>query len=154
MWPLCERLIEERLNDKGKPLTQGSQPTSNGNISEDHTLPSTTHFTSRGPLNSFPVTGETIKASAQFLFNPTFGLPTMPICFYATPAHMRMVPMWSSPFFSMTDGFGGSGGGGNIANLQNSLNSANGLFVIPPNAGSGAGNFFGPTSAAAMRHAP
>lgn len=122
--------------------------------SEDHTPPSTVaHFTSRGPMGSFPVTGETIKASAQFLFNPTFGLPSMPICFYATPAHMRMMPMWTSPLFTLGDGFGSSAAGGSAGNLPSSPNSFNNIFFVPSNAGAGpvSGSLFGPTNNAAIR---
>lgn len=83
---------------------------------ETFTASPSVQFTSRGP-GGFPVSGETMKASAQFMFNPQFGMPSIPVCFYMTPANFRM-PMWSpSPSFMGMSGahFGGSsnaGGGG------------------------------------------
>ncbi|XP_055910873.1 serine protease nudel [Eupeodes corollae] len=99
-------------------------------------------FTSRGP--GFPVTGETMKASAQFFINPNFGMPSIPVCFYITPASFRMMmqPFWS-PFFGMHGMGGGSGSGGNSGN-----SGSGGVFIIPPSFGNmqNSGNFFGQTS--------
>uniref|UniRef100_T1GX86 Uncharacterized protein n=1 Tax=Megaselia scalaris TaxID=36166 RepID=T1GX86_MEGSC len=87
-------------------------------------------FTSRGP--GFPVTGETIKASAQFLFNPNYATPTIPICFFASPANLRMLgnPLFNSNFM-----------GSSQSNLYNNANAfgfgnnfvsnGNGFFFVP-----------------------
>lgn len=95
-------------------------------------------FTSRGP--GFPVTGETIKASAQFLFNPNYATPTIPICFFATPSNFRMI---SNPFMNTNLMGGGQsmffnnhnqgsfGGGG-----SSFVNGGNGLFLVPQGLGS------------------
>ncbi|XP_055842461.1 serine protease nudel [Episyrphus balteatus] len=118
-----------------------SKVTSSPEQSEDITPSPNIQFTSRGP--GFPVTGETMKASAQFFINPNFGVPSIPVCFYITPASFRMMmqPFWS-PFFGMQ----GLGGGGNTGGSGNSGNG--GVFIVPPSFGNmqNSGNFFGHTS--------
>ncbi|XP_053955273.1 serine protease nudel isoform X2 [Anastrepha ludens] len=91
-------------------------------------------FTSRGP-GGFPVTGETMKATAQFLYNPNFGMPTIPICFYITPANFRMAnqsPMWTPNYSNMASSFASGPMGFNVPN---------GIFFVPQNFGP-TGNFF------------
>ncbi|XP_037949020.1 serine protease nudel [Teleopsis dalmanni] len=137
---LCERMAKRLQNKEnaGAPIPE--------NGSETFTHPPAAQFTSRGP-GGFPVTGETMKASAQFMFNPNFGPPTIPICFYVTPANFRMFnqpPMWSPPYVGSPANYGGSygyfnpvaGGGG----------GGGGVFFVPQNFGP-SGNFFGPASA-------
>lgn len=93
-------------------------------------------FTSRGP-GGFPVTGETIKASAQFLFNPNYATPTIPICFFATPANFRMM---GNPF--MNTNFMGGGQSmffnnpGTFGGSNSFVNGGNGLFLVPQGLGS------------------
>ncbi|TDG47498.1 hypothetical protein AWZ03_006090 [Drosophila navojoa] len=97
---------------------------------EPYTASPTVQFTSRAP-GGFPVSGETMKASAQFMFNPSFGMPSIPVCFYMTPANFRM-PMWSPTpsFMGMQSAqFGGS-------------SNAGGIFFVPQQFGP-SGNFFG-----------
>ncbi|XP_060656762.1 serine protease nudel [Drosophila nasuta] len=99
---------------------------------ETFTASPSVQFTSRGP-GGFPVSGETMKASAQFMFNPNFGMPSIPVCFYMTPANFRM-PMWSPTpsFMGMQSGhFGGSS------------NAAGGIFFVPQQQFGPTGNFFG-----------
>lgn len=101
---------------------------------ETFTASPSVQFTSRGPAG-FPVSGETMKASAQFMFNPNFGMPSIPVCFYMTPANFRM-PMWSpSPSFMGMQGghFGGSSNAGN----------GGGIFFMPQQQFGPTGNFFG-----------
>ncbi|XP_004525699.1 serine protease nudel isoform X2 [Ceratitis capitata] len=122
---LCDQIVARRLLNKGmnteeEPFTPAPNP----------------QFTSRGP-GGFPVTGETMKATAQFIYNPNFGMPTIPICFYITPANFRMAnqsPMWSNNFAGMSGGFSNPMG----------LNTPNGVFFVPQNFGP-TGNFFGPS---------
>lgn len=94
-------------------------------------------FTSRGP--GFPVTGETIKASAQFLFNPNYATPTIPICFFTTPANFRMM---GNPFMNSNLMGGGQSmflNPNNAAPFGGSnsfVNGGNGLFLVPQGFGS------------------
>lgn len=91
-------------------------------------------FTSRGP--GFPVTGETIKASAQFLFNPNYATPTIPICFFATPANFRMM---GNPFMNNMMGGGQSmyfNNQGSFGGSSNLVSGGNGLFLVPQGLGS------------------
>ncbi|XP_055376731.1 serine protease nudel [Condylostylus longicornis] len=37
----------------------------------------------------FPVTGETIKATAQFMVNPNYGIPSTPLCFASNPSNFK-----------------------------------------------------------------
>lgn len=142
---LCERMAK-RIRDKGSSPA-GAQPQSQPEPDpESHTQSSAVHFTSRGPVGGFPVTGETMKASAQFMFNPNFGMPTIPVCFYVSPANLRMVsqvPLWTSSYFGMPGGYGGSSGG-----LMGGAGGPGGIFFVPQNFGT-TGNFFGhPTGTA------
>ncbi|KAH8418283.1 hypothetical protein KR222_011544, partial [Zaprionus bogoriensis] len=87
---------------------------------ETFTASPSVQFTSRGPAG-FPVSGETMKASAQFMFNPSFGMPSIPVCFYMTPANFRM-PMWSpTPSFM----------GMPAAHFGGSSNAGGGIFFVP-----------------------
>ncbi|KAH8302029.1 hypothetical protein KR044_001962 [Drosophila immigrans] len=99
---------------------------------ETFTASPSVQFTSRGPAG-FPVSGETMKASAQFMFNPNFGMPSIPVCFYMTPANFRM-PMWSP-----TPSFMGMQG----AHFGGSSNAAGGIFFVPQQQFGPTGNFFG-----------
>ncbi|KAH8365787.1 hypothetical protein KR093_004396 [Drosophila rubida] len=99
---------------------------------ETFTASPSVQFTSRGPAG-FPVSGETMKASAQFMFNPNFGMPSIPVCFYMTPANFRM-PMWSP-----TPSFMGMQG----AHFAGSSNAAGGIFFVPQQQFGPTGNFFG-----------
>ncbi|XP_075160655.1 serine protease nudel isoform X2 [Haematobia irritans] len=160
---LCERMAK-RLRDKNISLSgpqqqQQQQPQSQPQQSEAkpesesnqeaYTQPPV-QFTSRGPVAGFPITGETMKASAQFMFNPSFGMPSIPVCFYVSPSNMRMVnqvPLWTPSVYGMQGGFGGSsagiiGGGGGAGGGQN------GIFFIPQNFGT-TGNFFGHSAGSA-----
>ncbi|KAM8710459.1 hypothetical protein ACLKA7_017128 [Drosophila subpalustris] len=106
---------------------------------ETFTASPSVQFTSRGP-GGFPVSGETMKASAQFMFNPNFGMPSIPVCFYMTPANFRM-PMWSPTpsFMGMQGGhFGGSSNAG-----------GGGIFFVPQQQFGPTGNFFGGTAGSA-----
>lgn len=102
---------------------------------ETFTASPSVQFTSRAP-GGFPVSGETMKASAQFMFNPNFGMmPSIPVCFYMTPANFRM-PMWSaSPSFMGMQG-GHFGGSSNVGG------NGGGIFFVPQQFGP-SGNFFG-----------
>lgn len=93
-------------------------------------------FTSRGP--GFPVTSETMKASAHFVFNPNFATPTIPICFYVTPANYGMM---GNPY--MNYNLMGGGGQpmflnspGNFGMNSGFVNGGNGLFMVPQGFGS------------------
>ena len=147
---LCEGMAKY-IRDKGISSaglqTQAQSQSQSEPEPESNTQASTVQFTSRGPVAGFPVTGETMKASAQFLFNPNFGMPTIPVCFYVSPANVRMInqaPMWMPSFFGMPAGFAGSssgliGGGGG---------GSNGIVFVPQNFGTTGnfGNFFGHTA--------
>ncbi|XP_017135942.1 serine protease nudel [Drosophila miranda] len=123
----------ERMRNKVAAMADGEQTKQKG---ETFTASPSVQFTSRAP-GGFPVSGETMKASAQFMFNPNLGMPSIPVCFYMTPANFRM-PMWSAaPTFMGMQGahFGGpsnNGGGG-------------GVFFVPQQFGP-SGNFFGGSS--------
>ncbi|BFF98991.1 serine protease nudel [Drosophila madeirensis] len=120
----------ERMRNKVAAMSDGAETKQKG---ETFTASPSVQFTSRAP-GGFPVSGETMKASAQFMFNPNLGMPSIPVCFYMTPANFRM-PMWSAaPTFMGMQGahFGGpsnNGGGG-------------GVFFVPQQFGP-SGNFFG-----------
>lgn len=118
--------MARRLQNKGTHI-----------VSDTFTPAPSSQFTSRGP-GGFPVTGETMKATAQFLYNPNFGMPTIPICFYLTPANFRVSnqhPMWSSYFQGMPVSY---------TSGPMSFNTPNGFFFLPQNVGPTA-NFFGQT---------
>ncbi|SPP87604.1 serine protease nudel isoform X2 [Drosophila guanche] len=120
----------ERMRNKVAAMSDVAETKQMG---ETFTASPSVQFTSRAP-GGFPVSGETMKASAQFMFNPNLGMPSIPVCFYMTPANFRM-PMWSAaPTFMGMQGahFGGpsnNGGGG-------------GVFFVPQQFGP-SGNFFG-----------
>ncbi|XP_017028686.1 serine protease nudel [Drosophila kikkawai] len=121
---LCERVaLKLRNKAAGETKEKG----------ETFTASPSVQFTSRAP-GGFPVSGETMKASAQFMFNPNFGMmPSIPVCFYMTPANFRM-PMWSaSPSFMGMQGGGHFGG---------AANNGGGIFFVPQQFGP-SGNFFG-----------
>ncbi|XP_070070501.1 serine protease nudel [Drosophila takahashii] len=123
---LCER-VALKMRNKVAPMAEGEIKEKG----ETFTASPSVQFTSRAP-GGFPVSGETMKASAQFMFNPNFGMPSIPVCFYMTPANFRM-PMWSNtPTFMGMQGshFGGSS------------NPGNGIFFVPQQFGP-SGNFFG-----------
>ncbi|XP_011186210.3 serine protease nudel [Zeugodacus cucurbitae] len=122
---LCDQ-VARRLQNKGTHT-----------MTDTFTPAPSSQFTSRGP-GGFPVTGETMKATAQFLYNPNFGMPTIPICFYITPANFRISnqhPMWSSNFQGMPSSY---------TSGPMSFNTPNGVFFVPQNVGP-TGNFFGQT---------
>ncbi|XP_067643607.1 serine protease nudel isoform X1 [Eurosta solidaginis] len=128
---LCEQ-VAKRLRNRG-----GYRNSTNV------TPPPSSHFTSRGP-GGFPVTGETMKATAQFLYNPNFGMPTIPICFYLTPANFRMVnqsPMWGQGFQSF------QGMQNNFMNTQMGMNMNNGVFFVPQQSFGPTAGFFAQTGA-------
>ncbi|XP_073841369.1 serine protease nudel [Musca autumnalis] len=151
---LCERMAK-RMRDKSasasgqqqqqqqqQPQPQQQQP--KPETDPESYTPSSVQFTSRGPVGGFPVTGETMKASAQFMFNPNYGVPSIPICFYVSPANVRMVnqvPLWTPSFFGMAGGFAGSSGG------------PGGIFFVPQNFGT-SGNFFGHSAGTAGGNIP
>jgi len=115
------------MRNKGAPMVEAETKEKG----ETFTASPSVQFTSRAP-GGFPVSGETMKASAQFMFNPNFGMPSIPVCFYMTPANFRM-PMWSNTptFMGMQGGhFGGSS------------NPGGGIFFVPQQFGP-SGNFFG-----------
>ncbi|XP_046808532.1 serine protease nudel [Lucilia cuprina] len=145
---LCERMAK-RMRDKGSsPAGPQPQPQPQPEPDpESYTQSSAVQFTSRAPVGGFPVTGETMKASAQFMFNPNFGAPTIPICFYVSPANLRMVnqvPLWTPSYFGMPGGFGGSSGG-----VMGGAGGPGGIFFVPQNFGT-TGNFFGHTTGTAQ----
>ncbi|KAM7355778.1 serine protease nudel isoform 2-T2 [Cochliomyia hominivorax] len=143
---MCEHMAK-KMRDKGS-LPAGPQPQPQPEAEpESYTQSSTVQFTSRGPGGVFPVTGETMKASAQFMFNPNFGMPTIPVCFYVSPANLRVmnqVPLWTPSYFGMPGGFGGSSGG-----VMGGAGGPGGIFFVPQNFGT-TGNFFGHTSGTAQ----
>ncbi|XP_017468639.1 PREDICTED: serine protease nudel [Rhagoletis zephyria] len=123
---LCEQ-VAKRLRNKGANKDATAFTPAPG-----------AQFTSRAP-GVFPVTGETMKATAQFLYNPNFGMPTIPICFYITPANFRLAnqsPMWTPAFQGMP--------GGGFSSGPMGFNTPNGVFFVPQNFGP-TGNFFGQT---------
>ncbi|EDV41196.1 uncharacterized protein Dana_GF10896 [Drosophila ananassae] len=123
---LCER-VAQKMRNRGSALTEGEAKEKG----ETFTASPSVQFTSRAP-GGFPVSGETMKASAQFMFNPNFGMPSIPVCFYMTPANFRM-PMWSgSPAFMGMQG----------AHFGGSSNAGGGIFFVPQQFGP-SGNFFG-----------
>ncbi|XP_020801689.1 serine protease nudel [Drosophila serrata] len=126
---LCER-VALKMRNKVAPNVGDGETKEKG---ETFTASPSVQFTSRAP-GGFPVSGETMKASAQFMFNPNFGMmPSIPVCFYMTPANFRM-PMWSaSPSFMGMQG-GHFGGAAN--------NAGGGIFFVPQQFGP-SGNFFG-----------
>lgn len=144
---LCERMAK-RMRDKntsaaGQQQQQQQmqqQPQPKPESEPDAYTPASVQFTSRGPVG-FPVTGETMKASAQFMFNPNFGVPSIPVCFYVSPSNVRMVnqvPLWTPSFFGVPGGgFGGSSGG-----VVGGAGGQSGVFFVPQNFGT-TGNFFG-----------
>ncbi|XP_018802271.1 PREDICTED: serine protease nudel [Bactrocera latifrons] len=122
---LCDQ-VARRLHNKGAYT-----------VSDSFTPAPSSQFTSRGP-GGFPVTGETMKATAQFLYNPNFGMPTIPICFYITPANFRVSnqhPMWTPNFQGMPVSY---------TSGPMSFNTPNGVFFVPQNVGP-TGSFFGQT---------
>ncbi|KAH8305277.1 hypothetical protein KR018_010024, partial [Drosophila ironensis] len=123
---LCQQ-VAQKMRNRATSLAEGETKEKG----ETFTASPSVQFTSRAP-GGFPVSGETMKASAQFMFNPNFGMPSIPVCFYMTPANFRM-PMWSaSPSFMGMQGghFGGSS------------NAGGGIFFVPQQFGP-SGNFFG-----------
>lgn len=115
------------MRNRGSALTEAETKEKG----ETFTASPSVQFTSRAP-GGFPVSGETMKASAQFMFNPNFGMPSIPVCFYMTPANFRM-PMWSgSPTFMGMQG----------AHFGGSSNAGGGIFFVPQQFGP-SGNFFG-----------
>ncbi|XP_017840080.1 serine protease nudel [Drosophila busckii] len=106
-----------------------------GAATETFTVSPGVQFTSRGP-GGFPVSGETMKASAQFMFNPNFGMPSIPVCFYMTPANFRM-PMWSP-----TPNFMGMQGAHFAGPSNAGVGGGGGIFFVPQQFGP-SGNFFG-----------
>ncbi|EDW78727.2 uncharacterized protein Dwil_GK12588 [Drosophila willistoni] len=117
---LCERMSQKRRNKLPNVLEQDQLDQAGG---ETITASPSLQFTSRGPGGGgFPVSGETMKASAQFMFNPNFGMPSpfIPVCFYMTPANFRM-SMW--PTYAM----GGMQTAGNFGGSSN----AGGIFFVP-----------------------
>ncbi|XP_017080584.2 serine protease nudel [Drosophila eugracilis] len=123
---LCER-VALKMRNKVSPIADGETKEKG----ETFTASPSVQFTSRAP-GGFPVSGETMKASAQFMFNPNFGMPSIPVCFYMTPANFRM-PMWSN-----TPTFMGMQG----AHFGGSSNPGGGIFFVPQQFGP-SGNFFG-----------
>nr|NP_523947.2 nudel [Drosophila melanogaster]P98159.2 RecName: Full=Serine protease nudel; Flags: Precursor [Drosophila melanogaster]AAF50656.1 nudel [Drosophila melanogaster] len=123
---LCER-VALRMRNKVATMSDGETKEKG----ETFTASPSVQFTSRAP-GGFPVSGETMKASAQFMFNPNFGMPSIPVCFYMTPANFRM-PMWSN-----TPTFMGMQG----AHFGGSSNPGAGIFFVPQQFGP-SGNFFG-----------
>ena len=144
---LCEGMAKY-IRDKGISSAglQSQVQSQSEPETESNTESSTVQFTSRGPVGGFPVTGETMKASAQFLFNPNFGMPTIPVCFYISPANIRMInqaPMWTPSYFGMPGGFAGSSGG--LIGGGGGGGGSNGIVFVPQNFGT-TGNFFGHTA--------
>lgn len=130
--------MAKRVRNKVTNSGANTNSENNSDANTAFTQAPNTRFTSRGP-GGFPVTGETMKASAQFMFNPNYGMPSIPICFYVTPASFRMfnqASMWNPSFYGMQHAFGGSSGG-----LMGG-GGPGGIFFVPPNFGT-TGNFFG-----------
>ncbi|XP_030372778.1 serine protease nudel [Scaptodrosophila lebanonensis] len=156
---VCERMAKKMRNKMGvSGETGGASNPSNPVVApvpegetETFTSSPNVQFTSRGP-GGFPVSGETMKASAQFMFNPNFGMPSIPVCFYMTPANFRM-PMWSPSYYGMQGGqFGGMNGGGAMP-----MGGPGGIFFVPNQFGTTANFFAGPsggTAAAAQNNMP
>ncbi|XP_059216727.1 serine protease nudel [Stomoxys calcitrans] len=147
---LCERMAK-RMRDKSSSGQQQQQQQQPQSQAESETDPETytqssVQFTSRGPVAGFPITGETMKASAQFMFNPSFGMPSIPVCFYVSPSNVRMVnqvPLWTPSIYGLQGGFGGSSGG-----VIGGGGGQGGIFFVPQNFGTTA-NFFGHSAGSA-----